>query len=73
MSQYLDVIFVESCKSGNTGEIKKVKRGYAVNYLLPKSIAILANKQNRTKLEYLKKVEAKRQKELIETHKSWNC
>ena len=69
MSQYIDVIFVESCQSGNIGEIKRVKRGYAVNYLLPQSKAILANKENKSKLEYLKKVEEKRQAELLETHK----
>ena len=48
----MEVILKESIESlGNAGDIVKVKPGYARNYLLPKGIAILADKKNIKALE----------------------
>jgi large subunit ribosomal protein L9 len=48
----MEVILKESISSlGKAGEIVKVADGYARNYLLPKSLAILANKKNVTQLD----------------------
>ena len=45
---------------GEEGEIVKVKPGYARNYLIPKEIAVIANKANRAILEQEKAVIEKR-------------
>ena len=48
----MEVILKESISSlGKAGEVVKVANGYARNYLLPKSLAILANKKNITQLK----------------------
>ena len=49
---------------GDMGDIVRVKDGYARNYLLPRSLAIIANEKNTRQLEHLKKMaEAKAEKE----------
>lgn len=45
---------------GEEGDIVKVKPGYARNYLIPKEIAVIANKANRAILEQEKTVIEKR-------------
>ena len=45
---------------GEEGDIVKVKPGYARNYLIPKEIAVIANKANRAILEQEKAVIEKR-------------
>ena len=45
---------------GEEGDIVKVKPGYARNYLIPKEIAVIANKSNRAILEQEKAVIEKR-------------
>ena len=48
---------------GEEGDIVKVKPGYARNYLLPKKMAVLANKANLAQLEQEKAtIEARRKK-----------
>lgn len=44
-------------KVGDKHEIVKVKPGYARNYLIPKGMAIVANKDNRARLDELKRKE----------------
>lgn len=48
----MEVILQESVtKLGKAGDVVKVAGGYARNYLLPKGIAIIADKKNVAKLE----------------------
>ncbi len=49
---------------GEEGDIVKVKAGYGRNYLIPKKIAVLANKANLALLEQEKAaIEARREKQ----------
>lgn len=51
---------------GSTGELVKVKPGFANNYLFPRGLAVLANQSNKKELEHNKRlVEAKKNKELV--------
>ena len=45
-------------KVGDKHEIVSVKPGYARNYLIPQKLAIVANAQNRSRLDDLKRQEA---------------
>ncbi len=48
----MEVILNESIESlGKAGDIVKVSDGYARNYLIPKGIAIVANKKNLVQIE----------------------
>ncbi len=61
------VILLESMeKLGKAGSVVKVADGYARNYLIPRNMAIMANKNNLKKLETIK-TEAE-QKELEATN-----
>ena len=49
---------------GEEGDVVKVKSGYARNYLIPKQIAVIANKANLTLLDQEKAaIEARREKQ----------
>jgi len=49
---------------GEEGDIVKVKPGYARNYLIPKKMAVIANKTNLSQLEQEKAtIEARREKQ----------
>jgi len=53
---------------GEEGDIVKVKSGYARNYLIPKKMAVIANKANLTQLEQEKAaIEARREKQKLES------
>lgn len=53
---------------GEEGDVVKVKSGYARNYLIPKQMAVLANKANLTLLEQEKAaIEARREKQRQES------
>lgn len=53
---------------GEEGDIVKVKPGYARNYLIPKKLAVLANKANLAVLEQEKAtIEARREKQRQES------
>jgi large subunit ribosomal protein L9 len=45
---------------GGTGDIVKVKPGYARNYLLPRGLAIVADRRNVKELEHFKRVAAEK-------------
>ncbi len=48
----MEVIFIKDLKGqGKKGEIKKVKDGYAENYLIKNGYAVIKNKENLAKLE----------------------
>ena len=53
---------------GEEGNIVKVKSGYGRNYLIPKKIAVIANKSNRALLEQETAViESRREKQRLES------
>ena len=55
----MEVIFVKDLKGqGKKGEIKKVKDGYAENYLIKNGYAIIKNSENMKKLEKEKQMKA---------------
>ena len=48
----MNIILVESVNHlGRSGEVVKVKPGYARNFLIPKGLALTANKSNMAVLE----------------------
>ncbi len=48
----MEVIFIKDLKNqGKRGEIKKVKDGYAENFLIKNGYAVIKNKENMAKLE----------------------
>jgi large subunit ribosomal protein L9 len=61
----MELILKKTVESlGEEGEIVKVKSGYARNYLIPKKIAVLANKANLNLLEQEKAtIEARKEKQ----------
>lgn len=62
----MKVIFLKDVKGkGKAGEIKEVSEGYARNYLLPKNVAVEANKGSLSMLNAQKK----KQKERVENER----
>lgn len=61
----MKVILLEDVKGvGKKDQIIDANDGYAKNFLLPKKLAVLADKNNLTKMDNIKKIEdAKRQEE----------
>lgn len=61
----MEVILREDVEHlGAMGDVVKVKPGYARNYLLPRGIAVTANRKNVSEIEHQKRlVEAKRETE----------
>ncbi|MDY6915313.1 MAG: 50S ribosomal protein L9 [Candidatus Cloacimonadota bacterium] len=67
----MEVILTKDIKRiGEAGEIIKAKDGFARNYLLPKKLAIVANKYNRNKIDAIKKEALKEREELHNKYKS---
>jgi large subunit ribosomal protein L9 len=67
----MNIILLEHIeKVGAKHEVVKVKDGYGRNYLLPKGLAIVANKSNMARLEGLKKQGAKKEAALIESYRT---
>ena len=64
----MEIILKETVDTlGEEGDIVKVKSGYGRNYLIPKKIAVLANKSNRALLEQETTViESRREKQRLE-------
>jgi large subunit ribosomal protein L9 len=57
-------------KVGAKHDVVKVKDGYGRNYLLPKGLAIVANKMNLAKLEGMKKQGAKKEAAIVAAFKA---
>ena len=49
--------------SGEMGDLVKVKPGYARNYLLPRGLAVVADKRNLGELEHEQRVAAQNRRE----------
>ncbi|MPZ23671.1 MAG: 50S ribosomal protein L9 [Dehalococcoidia bacterium] len=61
----MKVVFLEEVPgSGLPGDVRDVADGFARNYLLPKNLAVAANKQMLEKATRLAEAEAKRQEKL---------
>ena len=66
----MKLILLEDVKSvGKKGDIVNKNDGYALNYLIPKKLAVEATKANMNDLELKKKAEEKRKKEEFEEAK----
>ena len=66
----MNIILLEHIeKVGAKHDVVKVKDGYGRNYLLPKGMAIVANKVNLAKLEGMKKQAAKKEAVVIAAFK----
>ena len=64
MSKY-DIILLERVQDlGNAGEQKSVKKGYALNFLIPQGLALPVTKDTINRLDSIRKKEAKRLEEL---------
>ncbi len=55
---------------GNVGDVVKVKDGYARNYLIPRSLAVLANEAHRAEFEHKKRVLEKKKAIILADKKS---
>ena len=63
----MQIILLESIdRVGKAGEIVAVKDGYANNYLIPRKLAIVANKNNKLQLQGKLDVISKRNDQKIE-------
>lgn len=57
-------------KVGSKHDVVKIKDGYGRNYLIPKGLALVANRENMNRLEGLKKQAAKKEAALVEGFKA---
>ncbi|RAP33106.1 50S ribosomal protein L9 [Candidatus Marinamargulisbacteria bacterium SCGC AAA071-K20] len=65
MSKVIEVIFTETKKGQfQIGQQKFVKAGFARNYLLPQSLAVLVSNENSQKIKSLQKKADKKQEDL---------
>ena len=63
----MQIILLESIdRVGKAGEVVAVKDGYANNYLIPRKLAIVANKNNKLELQSKLDVISKRNEQKIE-------
>jgi large subunit ribosomal protein L9 len=66
MAKEIEVLFTETKKGQfNIGDQKKVKLGYARNYLLPQKLAVIVSNDQLSLLESIKK-KAEKQREALE-------
>jgi large subunit ribosomal protein L9 len=65
----LEVILTQDVDSlGNAGEVVRVKPGYGRNYLLPRGLALLATRGNKSQLEHQRKAIEAAQAEVRKQH-----
>src|SRR5580765_811594 len=50
---------------GNIGDVVKVKPGFARNYLLPRGLAVVADKRNVGALEHEKRIVAEKRERVL--------
>lgn len=61
MASTVEVVLKENLEHlGSIGEVVKVRRGYARNYLLPRGLAVVASRGNVKQVEHEKAVQAQR-------------
>jgi large subunit ribosomal protein L9 len=67
----MDIILLDHIdKVGAKHEVVKVKDGYGRNYLIPRGLAIVANRANMARLDGLKKQAAKKEAALVDSLKA---
>jgi large subunit ribosomal protein L9 len=67
----MDIILLDHIeKVGTKHEVVKVKDGYGRNYLIPKGLALVANRTNLAKLDGMKKQNAKKEAVLVNSYKA---
>lgn len=68
----MNIILLENIeKVGAKHEVVKVKDGYGRNYLIPKGLALVANKTNMARLDGLVKVAAKKEAAQVAIYKGY--
>lgn len=61
MSSTVEVVLKENLKHlGSIGDVVRVRRGYARNYLLPRGLAVVASRGNVRQIDHEKAVQAQR-------------
>lgn len=61
MSSTVEVVLKENLEHlGSIGDVVRVRRGYARNYLLPRGLAIVASRGNVRQIDHEKAVQAQR-------------
>ncbi len=66
----MDIILLDHIELvGAKHEVVKVKDGYGRNYLIPRGLAIVANKANMNQLEGLKKMASKKEAALVGSYR----
>ena len=61
MASSVEVVLKENLEHlGSIGDVVKVRRGYARNYLLPRGLAVVASRGNVKQVEHEKAVQANR-------------
>ncbi|MFZ1866370.1 MAG: 50S ribosomal protein L9 [Polyangiales bacterium] len=61
MASSVEVVLKENLEHlGSIGDVVRVRRGYARNYLLPRGLAVLASRGNMRQIEHVKEVQARR-------------
>ncbi len=67
MASTVEVVLKENVTHlGNLGDVVRVRRGYARNYLLPRGLAVVADRGNMKRVEHEKAVQARRVDKLRE-------
>jgi large subunit ribosomal protein L9 len=70
MASHVQVVLTEDVSNlGKTGDLVKVRSGYARNFLLPRGVAVLATRRNIRQLEHEKQVAMARAAKLREEAK----
>ena len=68
----MNIILLEHIERlGAKHDVVKVKDGYGRNFLIPRGMAIVANKTNMARLEGLKKQAAKKESAMITTYQAY--
>ncbi len=71
MASHVQVILREDVDNlGETGDLVKVRPGYARNYLIPRGMAVVATRGNITQIEHEKKLAMARAAKLAEEAKA---
>lgn len=61
MASTVEVVLKETLEHlGSIGDVVRVRRGYARNYLLPRGLAVVASRGNVRQIEHEKEVQAQR-------------
>jgi large subunit ribosomal protein L9 len=71
MASTVQVVLKETLEHlGTIGDVVRVRRGYARNYLLPRGLAVVASRGNVRQIEHEKAVQARRVAKLREAQES---